>query len=349
VSGVPRYASTLARALDDVAGEFPELRLTLLTTAAGERAVGARNLEVQVPNVGSRVREGPLRIALEQVAAARARADLLHFFDLTGPVLAPRRPFFATAHDASVVRGLRPARGAYKRRLWPWALTRARRVIAVSEFTKSEIVSCFSVPPANVAVVHSGPGMAPVASSVGESPVRQPYFLYVGTVEPLKNLAFLVRAFARSSVDARLVVAGRAVAGEDALREAIRETRSSDRVILVGPPDDHELEALYRNALAVVLPSLYEGFGFTPLEAMGRDRPVLASDIPALREISGAGALLLPVDDEQAWAEGLRNVANDASLRASLVDAGRKTVARYSWANTARELCRVFSEAAAPR
>ncbi len=107
-------------------------------------------------------------------------------------------------------------------------------------------------------------------------------------------------------------------------------------------PDDEELDALYRKASVLALPSRYEGFGFTPLEAMARRCPVLASDIPAVREISGSGALLVPADDEHAWGEAIRRVTGDADLREDLRRRGEETVARYSWKETARGLCRVW-------
>jgi glycosyltransferase involved in cell wall biosynthesis len=90
------------------------------------------------------------------------------------------------------------------------------------------------------------------------------------------------------------------------------------------------------------MPSLYEGFGFTLLEAMARGCPVLASDIPAFREVSGTGALLVPLDEEERWADSLRRLAADEALRGELRERGSRTVARYSWQRTARELCRLF-------
>jgi glycosyltransferase involved in cell wall biosynthesis len=103
------------------------------------------------------------------------------------------------------------------------------------------------------------------------------------------------------------------------------------------------VDALYRGASALVLPSRYEGFGFTPLEAMARGCPVLASDIPAVREVSGDGALLLPLGDEDAWAGAIRRVLADDGLRSDLRRRGGKTVARYSWEEAARGVCRVFA------
>jgi glycosyltransferase involved in cell wall biosynthesis len=93
------------------------------------------------------------------------------------------------------------------------------------------------------------------------------------------------------------------------------------------------------------MPSRYEGFGFPPLEAMARACPVLASDIPALREVSGDGALLLPLDDVDAWADAILRVARDGELRSDLRARGAARVARYSWDTTARAVCRLFGEA----
>jgi len=108
------------------------------------------------------------------------------------------------------------------------------------------------------------------------------------------------------------------------------------------------IDALYRSATALLLPSRYEGFGFTPLEAMTRGCPVLASDIPPLREVSGEGAMLLPLDDEDAWADGIRRIVADASLRDDLRRRGADTAAHYSWERTARELCGLFLRVSRP-
>jgi glycosyltransferase involved in cell wall biosynthesis len=127
------------------------------------------------------------------------------------------------------------------------------------------------------------------------------------------------------------------------LEEAIAEGRGRDRVEILRDVSDEGLDRLYRSALALVLPSTYEGFGFTPLEAMARGCPVLASDIPALREVSGSGALLLPPGNEEAWAGAIRRVVADDELRADLRARGAETVARYSWEKTAHGVLGVFA------
>ena len=342
VSGVPRYAVALARAIDEVAEEFPELRVALLTNAPGAEAVGARRLAVRV--VGGRpFAGGPARIALEQLAAASSRADLLHFFDTTGPLLAPRRPFVTTAHDATVVHGFNPRKGGYKRRLHPWALERARATVAVSGFARDEVVRHYGADPARVHVVHSGPGLgSPPAERPAAGRKDDGFFLYVGNLAANKNLPFLVRAFAAADPPVRLVLAGRPGEGFDELERAIAESSAAGRIEVRQDVGDAEVERLYGGATALVLPSVYEGFGFTPLEAMARDVPVLASDIPAIREVSGTGALLAPLE-EAAWSDAIARLAADESLRDDLRRRGRETVARYSWPETARAVLRLFA------
>jgi glycosyltransferase involved in cell wall biosynthesis len=350
-SGVARYTSVLARAIDEVAPEFPDLALELVTTVAGAETVGARNLRVRDFGLRGRyVNRGPGRIGLEQLVTAATRADLVHFFDLSGPVLRPRRPFVTTIHDASVAYGYRSRRHAYKRRIWPFALRRASRVIAVSGFARDEAVRRLGARSDKVVVLHSGPGLQTdrVEPDPRRTPV-EPFYVYVGDFAKRKNLPFLVRAFDAADCPVRLVLAGRVDDGFDSLRAAIRAARSRERIDVLVDPSDAELEALYRAAVALILPSRYEGFGFTALEAMARGCPVLASDIAATREIAGDGAMLLPLDDEGPWSDALRSVAADASVRAELRARGARTAARYSWLDTARGVCGVFLEQAGRR
>jgi glycosyltransferase involved in cell wall biosynthesis len=340
--GVPRYARTLGRALDGVAGEFDGLELTFLTNPAGAEAIAPKRLPTRV--VGGR-NAGARRLVAEQIAAARSDADLLHFFDLLGPVLAPRLPFTATVHDAVVAHDYRMsrARRAYTRVVYPWAAGRARGLVAVSAFAKAEAVRHFGADPGRVHVVRSGPGLMETAGTEpSREPPRDPYLLYVGGLAENKGLVHLVRAFDRADVPGRLVIAGRPAHGFDELERAAAAAAVRDRIEFVLDATDADADRLYREAVALVHPAEYEGFGFTPLEAMARGCPVVASDIPAVREISGEGALLVPPRDEQAWAEAITRVFHDEALRESLRERGRRTVARYSWEHAARELCELL-------
>jgi glycosyltransferase involved in cell wall biosynthesis len=354
-SGVPRYAERLLRALDDVSPEFPGLRLSMTTTEVGAEIANPKRMGVHIVRVPrGAAGASPVRVALDQIGGNGGSGELLHFFDLTGPRLRPSRPFVTTLHDVSILHGFERMRHGYKRRLYPWALTRARRVVAVSQFAKDEAQRHYDIPDEKIVVIHSGPGLAASGEAVqngtngtngtngmnGTVP-DGPFFLYVGDLSPKKNVAFLVRAFGRTDVPGRLVLVGRPRDSYPELDAELDRT-GRERVSVIENASEAEVDHLYRAATALVLPSRYEGFGFTPLEAMARGCPVLASDIPAIREVSGDGALVLPLDDERAWVDGIRRIASDARLRADLRGRGEATVSRYSWQETARRLCRVF-------
>jgi glycosyltransferase involved in cell wall biosynthesis len=335
---VPRYAAKLADAIDRASSSYPNLEVSLLTTRTAAEAIEFRRLRVRTVGGGRRfVNAGPGRLLLEQLAVRTSRDDLLYYFDLTGPVLAPGRPFVTTIHDMSPLLGFRTLRNAYKRRLFPWAIGRAAAAVAVSSFAKEEAVRHLGADPAKIHVVHSGPGLSSESTpAVPPSPPPAPYLLYVGNLAANKNLPMLIRAFHESNASIRLVLAGRPREGAEDVRLAVRAGRRADRIDLLDSPSDAVVDGLYRSALALVLPSTYEGFGFTPLEAMSRGCPVLASDIPALRETAGAGALLLPPLDASAWTEAIDRIAGDPELRKKLQAAGAATVAGYSWDATAR-------------
>lgn len=341
-SGVARYASALTSGLDRVSGEFPDVHLTFLTNPAGATSTPVERLEVRITSFGGeRATRGPLRLAVEHFLARRAGFDVLYFFDTTGPVLSPSRPFVATAHDATVAYGFNRFRGGYKLRLYPWALKRARAVVAVSAFAKDEVVRHFGAEPDRVHVIHSGPGLGAIAGAVTPADEAEPFLLYVGNLAANKNLPFLVRAYGASTARARLVLAGRPGEGFDELEEALAQSPRRGEIEVRTEVSDPQIEGLYGAATALVLPSSYEGFGFTPLEAMSRGCPVVASDIPAIREVSGEGALLVPLD-EQAWTTALERVTGDEALRAELRRRGDETVGHYSWDETARGVCRLL-------
>ncbi|MGH2920465.1 MAG: glycosyltransferase, partial [Gaiellaceae bacterium] len=199
-------------ALDEASPEFPDLRLTLFTTRDGAEAVRTRRIRVRDFALRSaRFNAGPGRIVVEQALAATRRADLLHFFDLTGPLLAPWRPFVATVHDVSLGTGIARRKHAYKRFVWPWAARRARALVAVSAFAREETAQRLNVPAEKIEVIHSGPGLteAGPAAHNGAAVPESPYFIYVGDLARRKNVPFLIRSFDRADVPAMLLLVGR--------------------------------------------------------------------------------------------------------------------------------------------
>jgi glycosyltransferase involved in cell wall biosynthesis len=246
-SGVPRYAAKLLQALDAVSPDYDDIRLSIVTTAAGAAVVDAKHMRVDlVAGRGRHSNAGPGRILLEQWHARRARADLLHFFDTSGPVLAPRRPFVTTFHDAAPVHGFRRFHNTYKLRLFPWALEHARAVVSVSQFAKDEAVRHFGVAPGKVEVIHSGPGLG--APPAGEQPKQdsgtEPFVLYVGNIGVNKNLPLLIRAFHGLDVRTRLVLAGNRREGAAEVLAAVADGPRSGDIEIIDRPSDAELESL---------------------------------------------------------------------------------------------------------
>jgi glycosyltransferase involved in cell wall biosynthesis len=220
-------------------------------------------------------------------------------------------------------------------------------VVAISKFAGDEAVDILGVESERVRVIHSGPGFSPREVVREVQAIRGPYLLCVGTLSSTKNVPFLISAFERSGVDQTLALVGGRAPGVEDVERAIAASPRRDRIVVISGASDAEIDVLYRNATALLLPSHYEGFGFTPLEAMARDCPVLASDIPVVREISGDGAWLLPLDDIDQWAFALRQIVADGQLRGALIQSGASTVRRYSWQTTARRLCELFREVGA--
>ncbi len=255
-----------------------------------------------------------------------------------------------TIHDL----GHRHEPRSYSRAAWWYleATTRyaarwANRLIAVSQSTADDLTRFYRVPGGRIAVVHSGvdPRMRPqdpskVAEVLRRLEIGGAYFLYVGRNHPRKNLPMLRRAFdeaRRRGLDAELILAG---PGHDA---------ASDGTATVLPyvlPED--LPALYAGAIALTLPSRFEGFGFPALEAMACGTAVIASTAGALPEIVGTAGILLSPDDAGAWSQAMLELASDGALQRRLIVAGADRSAEFSWNAAASKTWRVLDAVTGP-
>lgn len=224
----------------------------------------------------------------------------------------------------------------------------AARLLAISRATRDDLVRRYGVPEERITVTHLAAGEAfrPVEDAAIVAAVRQrygagpEYLLYVGTLQPRKNLARLIRSFARVAAGhpgLQLVLAGKQgwLYGE-ILAEAQR-LGLAGRVLFPGYVDEADLPALYSGALAFVFPSLYEGFGMPGLEAMACGAPVVASNVSSLPEVVGDAGLLVDPTDEAALAAALERVCGDAALRAGLRQRGLARARLFSWERCARE------------
>jgi glycosyltransferase involved in cell wall biosynthesis len=239
---------------------------------------------------------------------------------------------------------------------------RATRIIAVSEATKRDLLELSKVQPERVVVIPHGIDVdrfRPASGNAIERARRRfgvdgPYLLYLGGIEPRKNLPRLLAAFAEVDADVRptLVLAGGGVAwnpeGMDATKEALAKLPEQVRrsVVMTGYVSEEDKVALLSGAAALVYPSLYEGFGLPVLEAMACRTPVLTSDVGALPEVAGEAALLVPPTDVEAIAAGMDRLLRDAPLRDRLVQAGAARVGAFRWEDTARRTAEVLRDAA---
>lgn len=289
----------------------------------------------------------------------RRPVDLFH--GVTGFELPGRGPWalVTTVHDLVPLRlpALVPARHRWAVRcLLGGALRRAHRVIAVSETTREELLARYRLPPERVVVVPEAAAphfVPPAPSALAAVRVRygltRPYVLFVGFLEPKKNLGVLLEAIAalrRAGVwgDTELIVVGAPGWGPDPVERA-HALGLGGAVRFVGAVADAELPALYGGALAFAFPSLWEGFGLPALEAMAAGAPVVASNRGALPEVT-AGAALLVDPTPRPLAEALERLLGDPALRERLRLAGLVRAAQFSWERTARETLAVYRAAA---
>ena len=275
-------------------------------------------------------------LAALPLKARRDGMDVLHCPTQRAPTLS-RVPLVVTFHDLAVLRHPETFNRwtrTYSRRLLPGVARAATRLIAVSEFTKRELLDLLDVPPEKVRVIPNAVGEPFTAD--GDAAAGD-YVLAVSTLEPRKNLARLVEGHRRAGLNGLpLLVAGAAGWGGVQVE--------GDGVRWLGEVQDEELARLYRGARAVAYVSLYEGFGLPVLEAMACGAPVVAGRNDALEEVSGGAAVLVDPLDPDAIAAGLHEAID---RREELRPLGLARARVFDWHRVARETVAVYREAAA--
>jgi glycosyltransferase involved in cell wall biosynthesis len=304
----------------------------------GDLVPSQSNFHRKTQSVHARFR--PARILWEQIVlpveAARYQLDVLFNPGFTSPILAP-------CASVTVFHDLQHKRHPEHFRFWDlpfwrmllWASAhRARRLIAVSEATRDDLVRLYRLPSSRIDVVRHG--VEPDFFTLDRTRT-EPFLLCVSTLHPHKNLDRLIRAYARRKRDWRLVIVGMRGFFAQKLDSLIAELGVQDSVQLTGWIPRNELLQFYARAKAFVYPSTFEGFGMPVLEAMAAGLPSACSDIPPLREVAGEAALFFDPLDEDAIANALDRIATDAPLRAQLAQAGPERARQFSWERAARE------------
>jgi glycosyltransferase involved in cell wall biosynthesis len=265
-------------------------------------------------------------------------AELFHGLNQRLPRI-PLRRAIATFHDLFVLTG-EYSTPDFRARFAEQARDAAKRsaaVIAVSEFTKSQVVSLLGVDPAKVHAIHHG--TRPLASP---GVPREKIVLNVGAIQKRKNIARLVEAFETVDPAWRLVLAGSSGYGSAAILAGIERSPASQRISVLGYVSPADLAAWYARAQIFAFPSLDEGFGMPILEAMAAGVPVVTSNRSACPEVAGEAAILVDPENTEALGEALRNLARDEDLRKELVRLGTGRAGLFTWEKAVRETWEVY-------
>ena len=287
-------------------------------------------------------------IPLNSVAWAMPRPYVVTIHDLSSLLFPQRRDFRFTLHQQRYRRGV----------------VRAARVIAVSNATRRDLEAILHLSDDRLSTIYSAPD--PAFTSVRDDPAQQrqildrysinyPYVLYAGTVRVHKNVPRLVEAFAVLShklenhplyKDLRLVIIGDELSKNPAVRRAVAHSRIENAVRFLGFVPIETLRVFYCAAEAFAFPTLYEGFGLAPLEAMACGAPVVASDLPSLVEAVGQAAELVSPDNVFDIERGMREVLLNVERRETLKAAGRAQAQRFHWESTAQQVLAIYKEVA---
>lgn len=270
-----------------------------------------------------------------------------------------RSRLIITLHDLMVMRRrdfVEPGRIAFLTKQVRASVTRADAIIASSEFTKAEIVEVLDVPPERIRVIHIG--IAPVYCQINDSGkveqikakygIARPYVLFVGNIEPKKNIETLIRAFAALPNDwtssLSVVVVGHKDWHFPALQVVVRECRAERDVVFTGPVEDDDLPFLYVGAALFVFPSLFEGFGIPVIEAMACGVPVVASNRTAIPEVAGHAAMLVDPLDVAQMTDAMRRLLSDTQMRNEHIRRGLQHAQAFSWGKAARETLQLYQD-----
>jgi len=305
-------------------------------------------------------------------------ADLFHV-PLSAVPLAMPRPYVVTVHDMSSLM-FQPYRGRSRQlRFYRFSrgLRRAARVIAVSAATRRDVEDVLHIAPERIRVIYNAPDPAfhlprsPAIACVGEDreihypeemkrildryQMDYPFLLYAGTIRPQKNIPRMVEAFSliRSELEhhplyrgLRLIIIGDEISTAPSVRRAVIQSRVEKDVRFLGFVPIETLRVFYQAASAFVFPSLYEGFGLPPLEAMACGTPVVCSHLSSLPEVVGDAAVIVNPENVFDIARGIREALLDQSLRSQLVQRGFEQSRRFDWQRTATQVLATYREVA---
>ena len=356
--GIGTYIRNLLRQLARLDRETEYVLLCQQADLEVAASLGANFRAVLEPSPAYSIRE-QLHVPL---VIRRERPDVFHAPHYVRPALISCKSV-VTIHDCIhlMFPQYLPNRvaWAYARATMWVAAHRSDRVLTVSEASKRDILTFFDIPPDKIDVVHNAiddhfwtaPPEADIARVRERYQLDHTFLLYTGNIKPHKNLVRLIEAFARLRQrgfdDVSLLVIGDEMSKLPALRRAVHTLKLHKHVRFLGHVSDQTLAALYRLASAFVFPSLYEGFGLPPLEAMASGTPVITSNVSSLPEVTGGAALLVDPYDVDAIVDGIAQVLTSPDLAASMRRRGLERAREFSWERSVQRIRTIYGEVGA--
>ncbi|AKM82182.1 TPA: glycosyltransferase family 1 protein [Candidatus Berkelbacteria bacterium] len=289
--------------------------------------------------------------------ARKAKVDILHQPCFSAPILY-RGKIIVTIHDIISIKfpeNLPLASRLFYSKWMPFSYRKADMIIVDSEHTKKDIVEYLNIAPEKIRVMYWAVShdFRPIFDLQQVEDVKkkyntgEKYFIHVGTLEPRKNLPFLVRVYAsavKEGIKENLVIVGKKGWYYDDLFSLVGKLELSSKVIFTGYAEDKDIPALYSGATALTFPSLYEGFGFPPLEAMACGTPVISSNTSSLPEVVGEAGMLLPPHGSKGWTDAMVKLSSDVNLCKELSEKGLEQASKFSWEETAKKTVEVYKE-----
>jgi len=305
----------------------------------------------------------PKRFLWDQVgllrAAKKAKLGLLHKPCFSAPIFYKGK-LVLTVHDIIPVflpHNLSFSSRFYYARWMPYTFGHADKIIAVSESTKKDLIKYFKLPSEKIMVIYEGSSFENSSIQVNEEikqQIRKKYhlpkkfILTVSTLEPKKNLSFLVKCFyevkKKFQFPEKLVIVGKIGWGTGPFFEQIKKYHLEKEIILPGYVDDEDLPAIFKMATVFVFPSLYEGFGLPVLDGLKLNCPVIASNSSSLPEIVGNAGILADPKNEKEWIEAIGAMLTNNSLRKKYMKLGLKRAKKFSWDKCAKRTLEVYNE-----
>ncbi len=268
-------------------------------------------------------------------------------------------PSVATIHDLGYLSSPEQftKKDFYQLKNWTKdSIDRSNLLAAVSNFTKDELVRIYQVDPKKINIVYNGIGKPPIIDSkdanfiLDKFSIKKPYFLYLGTLKPNKNIPFLIESFSKfqkryktKDQKFQLVIAGKKGWLFDDIFRTVKQENIQDDIIFTDYIDEIEKWALYQNAYATILPSTYEGFGIPALESMKFGTPVIVSDIPPFREVVGESGLIFDLSKKENLLSQMLLIT-DPKIRQKYSKKSKLQAQNFSWDSSARSLLKLFEK-----